>query len=947
MAEREIYRLEVNVGISGDRETTNRLSAMDRYTQRSENRMRQLDRMDANPAVRLDDRLSSPLKKVEGRIGSFSKKAVKRFAAVATAGALLVGGFGLSNTIQTFADFEQGMRNVQATTMASEEEMAILTDTAKELGKTTAFSAREASEGMNYLAMAGFKTNEIVEAMPGLLDLAAASGTDLGRTADIVSDALTAFGMSAQETTHLADVMAKASSTANTNVELLGESFKYAAAPARAFGMSAEETTAALAMMANAGIKGSQAGTALRSSLTRLSKPTAESQKWLDKLGVSVADADGNMRPFNDIMGDMRGSMADLTQEQQQQAIASIFGQEAMSGMLAVLNTSTEDFEAYTQSLKDAEGAAAEMADIKLDSLSGQFTILKSAVEGMKIELGERLAPYAKDFVTWFTAKVPDITEKIVELVDRTIEFGTKAYPYVQKLIDLLKQISPVLIGIAAGFVAFKIGTIIAGAIASVKKFIVAAKGMTLVAGGLGKGLLALTGPVGWIALAIGTLVTAGVLLWKNWDTVKEKASQLGSWVKGVFDKLPSGVQDALTRMKDGIMSIFEGVKNIFMGYFTIFKSIFQGGLKILHGIVTLDFEKIKQGIGIIWNGIKEGLSLVWSGIIQVFKGAGEYILGYLSLLWEGIKIAIEFVWNGIANFFSWIWEKIKTGAVEGWNSFKEGVSNIISGTISWIKESWNSTVEWFKELPGRLFSRGVEMFTSLKDGLMSIKDTVVSGAKEVGTGIVDTVKGIPGEMLEIGKNIMQGLANGIKSAVSAPFNAAKDAASSVASGIKNKLKINSPSKLTMEYGGFTTEGLAVGIEDKIPQLQTAINNVHKVVTDDEMATKEPLLKSFVEMSLPKSEKLKERPMFQKVTEKTKEIKSTISKVTGGEKPKKAQPVAVAGGGGVTYYINIDNVDVDVSSSGEDGGGEDIHEVVQAAQEEFGRKLLEALKDKK
>ncbi|ABR48716.1 phage tail tape measure protein, TP901 family [Alkaliphilus metalliredigens QYMF] len=793
MSEREIYRLEVNVGISGDRETTNRLSAMDKYTQRSESRMRQLDRMDANPAVRLNDKLSSPLKKVEGRIGSFAKKAVKRFSAVAMAGTLLIGGFGLSNTIQTFADFEQGMKNVQATTMATEEEMAILTDTAKELGKTTAFSAKEASEGMNYLGMAGFETNEIIEAMPGLLDLAAASGTDLGRTADIVSDALTAFGMSAQETTHLADVMAKASSTANTNVEMLGESFKYAAAPATAFGMSAEETTAALAMMANAGIKGSQAGTSLRGALTRLSKPTKESQKWLDKLGVSVADADGNMRPFNDIMGDMRGSMADLTQEQQQQAMASIFGQEAMSGMLAVINTSTEDFDEYTQSLINAEGAAKEMADIKLDSLSGQFTILKSAVEGMKIELGERLAPYAKDFVTWFTAKIPDITEKIVELVDRTIEFGTKAYPYVQKLIGLLKQFSPVLIGIAAGFAAFKIGTIIAGAIASVKGFIVAAKGMTLVAGGLGKGLLALMGPVGWVALAIGALVTAGVLLWKNWDTVKEKASQLGSW----------------------------------------------------------------------------------------------------------------------------------------------------------IKESWTATVEWFKELPGRLFNRGVEMFTSLKDGIVSLMSSAVNASKEVGKGVVNAVTDIPGQMLEIGKNIMKGLANGIKSAVTAPVKAARNAASSVAGGIKDRLKINSPSKLTTEYGEFTTEGLAVGIKDKIPQLQTAINNVHKVVTDDEMATKEPLLKSFIEMSLPKSEKLKEMPMFQKVIEKTKEIRSNISKVTGEEKPKKAQPVAVAGGGGATYYINIDNVDVDVSSSGKDGDGEDIHEVVQAAQEEFGRKLLEALKDKK
>ena len=333
---------------------------------------------------------------------------------------------GIGSSIKTFTNFEQGMKNVQATSQATNAEFKQLWNTAKDLGAKTSFSAKEASDGMNYLAMAGFKTNEIISAMPGLLDLAAAAGSDLGVTSDIVSDAITAFGLKAKDTTHLADVMAKASSTANTNVEMLGEAYKYAAAPAHAFGMSAEEVTAALSKMADAGVKGTMGGTALRGALTRLAKPPKQAAVWLKKLGVSIADTHGKIRPFNSIMGDMRKSMSKLTQQQKQQAVASIFGQEAMSGMLAVLNTSTEDFEKYTQSLKKADGTAKEMAKTKLDSLGGQFTILKSAVEGMQIELGERLAPYAKQFVTWFTAKIPDITNGIVKIVDKISELAHK-----------------------------------------------------------------------------------------------------------------------------------------------------------------------------------------------------------------------------------------------------------------------------------------------------------------------------------------------------------------------------------------------------------------------------------------------------------------------------------------------------------------------------------------
>ncbi|MCD3195694.1 phage tail tape measure protein [Clostridium botulinum C] len=391
--------------------------------------------------------------------------------------------------------------------------------------------------------MAGFKTNEIISAMPGLLDLASAAGSDLGVTSDIVSDALTAFGLKAKDTSHLADVMAKASSTANTNVEMLGEAYKYAAAPAHAFGMSAEEVTAALAKMADAGVKGTMGGTALRGALTRLAKPPKQAAVWLKKLGVSIADTHGKIRPFNSIMGDMRKSMSKLTQQQKQQAVASIFGQEAMSGMLAVLNTSTEDFEKYTQSLKKADGTAKEMAKTKLDSLGGQFTILKSAVEGMQIELGERLAPYAKQFVTWFTGKIPDITNGIVNIVDKISHLASefnKLSPATKKFIGFLalgtltigpfirgiKSIISLGSGLKTFFSLFKGATTIAAAAEGVGAATTAmgtatatATGATVASSGalgtLGASLGAISAPVAIAIAAIAALGYGGYKLKK------------------------------------------------------------------------------------------------------------------------------------------------------------------------------------------------------------------------------------------------------------------------------------------------------------------------------------------------------------------------------------------------------------------------------------------------
>jgi len=262
----------------------------------------------------------------------------------AVAGAATVAAAPLVGAVTVAANFEQAMSKVQAITNASNEDMKKLNATAQELGAKTQFSASQAAEAMSYLGMAGWKTEQIIGGMPGLLDLAAASGTDLATTADIVSDDLTAFGMSANEAGRMADVMAAASTNANTNVEMMGQTFKYAGAVAGAMGYKLEDVAVATGLMANAGIKADQAGTSLRSIMTRLAAPTKESGNAMDQLGISITNADGTIKPFAETMNDLRAKFKGMTKEQQASYAKMLAGQEAMSGLLAVVNASDEDY---------------------------------------------------------------------------------------------------------------------------------------------------------------------------------------------------------------------------------------------------------------------------------------------------------------------------------------------------------------------------------------------------------------------------------------------------------------------------------------------------------------------------------------------------------------------------------------------------------------------------
>ena len=305
----------------------------------------------------------------------------------------------LAGMLTVAADFEAAMSKVGAISGASAEEMSKLTDTAKQLGSTTQFSASQSAEAMSYLAMAGWKTNQIVGAMPGLLNLAAASGEDLATVSDILSDDMTAFGLSAEQAGHVADVFAAASSNANTNVSMLGETFKYAGPVAGSLGYSLEDVSVAAGLMANASIKGSMAGTALRSIMTRLIEPPKDAANAMEALGIQVKNADGTVKPFGQTIKDLREKFSKLSDAEKAQYANWLAGQEAMGGLLAVVNASDEDFAKLSGAINNCDGKAAEMAKTMQNNAKGALTRLKSAMEGISISIGGALLPALADLV--------------------------------------------------------------------------------------------------------------------------------------------------------------------------------------------------------------------------------------------------------------------------------------------------------------------------------------------------------------------------------------------------------------------------------------------------------------------------------------------------------------------------------------------------------------------
>lgn len=499
---------------------------------------------------------------------------------------LPIVGAGVAS-VKLAADFESSMSKVSALSGATGEELDDLKAKALEMGAKTKFSAKEAADAMGYMGMAGWGAGDMLEGLEGIMNLAAASGEDLATTSDIVTDALTAFGLEAGDASHFADVLAVASSESNTNVSLMGETFKYVAPVAGSLGYSIEDVSTAIGLMANSGIKGSQAGTTLRNILTRMAKPTEESANAMEMLGVSLDDGEGNMYSFGEVMQQLRdgfgeimipveeftqqaqaldeqfdngeitekqysAAMAELTERaygaegaEKAKAAAMLAGQRGMSGLLAIVNATTDDYEDLTSAINDADGAAEEMATIMQDNLNGQLTKLKSATEGAAISIGEQLTPYISQLASW-----------IQGLVDKFNGLDETQQQQIIKWAGIVAAIGPVLL--IVGKVVGIIGTVIS--VVGTMWGVISGGGTIIAA------LVAGFGAVNIVAVAIvagiAAVIAIGVALWKNWDTIKQKASKFWGDLKQGFANLGSDIKNKMDKIKQNATEAFTGIYN-------------------------------------------------------------------------------------------------------------------------------------------------------------------------------------------------------------------------------------------------------------------------------------------------------------------------------------------------------------------------------------------------
>ena len=539
-----------------------------------------------------------------------------------------VGEIGTA-AIKVGMTFEAEMSKVSAISGATGDELLSLTDKAKEMGAKTKFSATESAQAMEYMAMAGWKTEDMLNGIEGIMNLAAASGENLATTSDIVTDALTAFGLSAQDSTHFADVLAAASSNANTNVSMMGETFKYVAPVAGALGFSVEDCGVAIGLMANSGIKAGQAGTSLRQMLSRLTKPTKEVQTAMNTLGLSLTDSVGNVKSLDTVMSDLRSGFSGLSKAEQTQIATSLAGQEAMSGLLAIVNASDEDFNKLKDSIYNADGAAAEMAATMQDNLAGQITILKSGLEGLGISIYESVEVPLKNlasvgvkaisdlneayasggfagFINEIGNKVPmlkSFTDAIAGFAEKTKGMSTDELMNLGKLTGVLVGAVPAfsLIDKSAGTfsnILGGLGDVTGGAITAIGKF----------PGGLKNAKGAITGFAGSLKNLGGSIVGPFQVLTPKLNSVIGKTfsflptkisgyvGKIGPAVAGKFPKITSAFQDFggyIGAWGGQIGTAFQGVLGKVAGFMPAFANLMGFGAVL--GVVTV-------GLGLLYS---------------------------------------------------------------------------------------------------------------------------------------------------------------------------------------------------------------------------------------------------------------------------------------------------------------------------------------------------------
>ena len=746
--------------------------------------------------------------------------------------------------VKTGADFDSAMSKVAAVSGATGDDLQALRDKAREMGSQTKFSASEAAEAMNYMAMAGWKTEDMLSGIEGIMNLAAASGEDLATTSDIVTDALTAFGLTAADSGHFADVLAAASSNANTNVSMMGETFKYAAPVAGALGFSVEDTAQAIGLMANAGIKSTQAGTSLRSILTALSGEVKFCGDAIGEVTVQTTNADGSMRDLNDILDDCRTAFSGLSESEQASAAQALVGKNAMSGFLALMNAAPADISKLEGAISACDGTSLSMAETMQDNLSGQLTILKSQLEELAISFSDILMPAIRSIVS-----------HIQGLVDRLNQLDPQTKETIVKIALAAAALGPLLI--VLGKTVSGVGSILSlvskapAAIGAVKG------GITAVTGALGVSV----GTILAVVAAIAALAAAFMHLWNTNETFKNNILGIWEQIKSTFSELTQGIVERINALGfdfesftemlkaawDGLCSllapVFEGVFRNIANIFSELSGIILGLLDVFIGLFTGNWEQC-------WNGIKGIFASIWDFIVNTFsnilntlKGIADVILGWFGTswneVWTSVKDFFVNIWNSISAFFTGIITGIRDFFVNTWTTisttftgivtniqnvattvftaikdFITGIFTAIYDFLSPLLEAFRylfetifqaiqiligMAMDWISEKISAIWNGIVSFLTPILEGIRStfeiiwnavksVIDTVMSAISSVISTVWNAISGVISSVLNSIKSVVSGAWNTISSTISNVMNTIKSTVSGIWDSIKSAI---------------------------------------------------------------------------------------------------------------------------------------------------------------
>ena len=795
---------QANTALANGEISQDQYDALQREIIETENNLRDLERQAGQSAVALQKIAATgeKLKTVGDNISSAGQKLLP-----VTAGVTALG----TAAVSTAANFESSMSQVQATMGITKDAMSTvngesvntmdtLSALAKKMGSETAFSASECAEALNYLALAGYDTQQMCDTLPTVLNLAAAGGIDLAAASDMVTDAMSALGMGVDEAGTMVDQMAKTASTTNTSVAQLGEGILTIGATAKTVKGGTAELNTALGILANNGIKGAEGGTHLRNVILSLQNPTDKAAACMEQLGLDVYDSEGNMRSLNDILGDLNTSMDGMTAAEKSNIIGQIFNKTDLSSVNALLANTGTTWDELQQSIIDSGGAAQQMADTQLDNLQGQITILKSALEGLAISFGELLLPAIKMIVGW--------VQQFVDWLNGMDE-GTKKV--ITTVALLAAALGPVLI--VVGKVVSAVGTImtivpkVAGVINTVKTAF-AALNTTMLAN-----------PIFLIIAAITALVAAFIYLWNTnedfrqfwinlWENVKEVAIAVWEAIKNFFTA-------AWEAISSTAQAVWNGIKDFFSGLWEGIKTIFSTVVEVIKTIITTYFNIYKTIITTVLNAIKTVFTTVWNGIKTVVTTVVTAIQTFITTAWNAIKNTVTTVLNAIKTVITTVWNAIKAAVTTVVNAIKNVISTVWNG----IKNTVSTVVNGIKNTVSTVFN-------NIKSSISGTMGNIVSVIKNGFNNAISFITSLPSKALQWGKDMIMGIVNGIKSCI----GAVGDAVSSVANKIKSFLHFSVPDEGPLtDYESWMPDfmkGLAKGIEDSKSMVAKAMDGV-------------------------------------------------------------------------------------------------------------------------